>query len=117
MLSLPAASQSRDKLPQPRVVTPGNDSSGPSDAVPLLNGKDLSNWTKRDGSPTGCELTGAEMVCRTGSGDAVSKQTFSDAQIHVVEGAGHGFSMPPPAWPDAEKAMFDFLEANGVIKQ
>lgn len=44
------------------------------------------------------------------------KAAGADADIHVVEGAGHGFTTPPPAWPDAEKAMFDFLAAKGIVK-
>jgi acetyl esterase/lipase len=39
----------------------------------------------------------------------------ADAQIHIVEGAGHGFTMPT-TWPDAEKAIFDFLSQKGIIK-
>lgn len=44
------------------------------------------------------------------------KAAGADAEIHVVDGAGHGFTTPPPAWPDAEKAMFDFLAAKGIVK-
>ena len=43
------------------------------------------------------------------------KADGADAQIHVVAGAGHGFNTPPTAWPDAEKTMFDFLAAKGII--
>jgi acetyl esterase/lipase len=39
----------------------------------------------------------------------------ADAQIHIVEGAGHGFTMPT-TWPDAEKAIFDFLGKKGIVK-
>ena len=31
----------------------------------------------------------------------------ADATMHQVAGAGHGFTTPATAWPDAEKAMFD----------
>jgi acetyl esterase/lipase len=43
------------------------------------------------------------------------KAAGADAQIHVVAGAGHGFNTPAPAWPDAEKTMFEFLAAKGII--
>jgi dipeptidyl aminopeptidase/acylaminoacyl peptidase len=34
--------------------------------------------------------------------------------LHFVTGAGHGFSTPASAWPDAEATMFAFLTANGI---
>jgi acetyl esterase/lipase len=43
------------------------------------------------------------------------KVAGADAQIHVVDGAGHGFNTPATAWPDAEKTMFDFLAAKGIL--
>jgi len=39
----------------------------------------------------------------------------ADAQIHIVEGRGPRFTMPT-TWPDAEKAIFDFLAKNGITK-
>jgi len=69
---------------QPRVVTPGRSPSDPpSDAVVLFDGSSLDGWTRPDGTPTGCRIENREMVCRTGAGDAVSKQKFRSAQIHV----------------------------------
>jgi acetyl esterase/lipase len=38
----------------------------------------------------------------------------ADASMHEVPGAGHGFQTPSTAWPDAEKAMFDWLVAHGI---
>jgi acetyl esterase/lipase len=43
------------------------------------------------------------------------KAAGADADIHVVAGAGHGFNTPATAWPDAEKTMFDFLAAKGIV--
>jgi acetyl esterase/lipase len=40
----------------------------------------------------------------------------ADASMHEVAGAGHGFTTPATAWPDAEKAMFDWLNARGMGK-
>ena len=40
----------------------------------------------------------------------------ADTALHFVSGAGHGFTTPGTAWPDAEKAMFDFLVAHGIGK-
>ena len=40
----------------------------------------------------------------------------ADTALHFVAGAGHGFSTPATAWPDAEAAMFNFLVAHGIGK-
>jgi len=40
----------------------------------------------------------------------------TDVTMHEVAGAGHGFTTPATAWPDAEKAMFDWLTAKGIGK-
>ncbi|MES1165713.1 MAG: alpha/beta hydrolase [Verrucomicrobiota bacterium] len=39
----------------------------------------------------------------------------ADASIHLVPGAGHGFTAGAE-WDDAEKAMFDWLVAHGIGK-
>ena len=40
----------------------------------------------------------------------------ADTALHFVPGAGHGFSTPAAAWPDAENAMFTFLVQHGLGK-
>jgi acetyl esterase/lipase len=40
----------------------------------------------------------------------------ADTALHFVAGAGHGFTTPATAWPDAEAAMFNFLIAHGIGK-
>jgi acetyl esterase/lipase len=40
----------------------------------------------------------------------------ADTALHFVAGAGHGFTTPSTAWPDAEAAMFNFLVAHGIGK-
>ncbi len=40
----------------------------------------------------------------------------ADTALHFVAGAGHGFTTPATAWPDAEAAMFNFLVAHGIGK-
>ena len=72
------------KSPQPRVVTPGKmPGDPPSDAVVLFDGKDMSQWTLRGGSPAKCEVRNGEMLCTSGVGNIFSKATFRSAQIHV----------------------------------
>jgi acetyl esterase/lipase len=46
--------------------------------------------------------------------DQVLKADGADAAIHLVAGAGHGFTTPAAAWPDAEATMFAFLVAHGI---
>jgi acetyl esterase/lipase len=40
------------------------------------------------------------------------KAAGANASIHLVPNAGHGFD--DSTWPDAEKAMFDWLKARGI---
>lgn len=88
------------RSPQPRVVTPGKTPGDPpSDAVVLFDGKDMSQWSLRDGSPAGCEVRGGEMRCTTGVGNIFSKPTFRSAQIHI--------EVAPPDMPA--------VRANGQI--
>lgn len=75
--------------PQPRVVDPGKPGQPPSDAVILFDGKNLSEWTKSDGSPAGCSVEQGVMVCKTGDGDIYSKKKFRAAQIHLE------YNLPP----------------------
>jgi len=42
------------------------------------------------------------------------KAAGAEASIHLVPNAGHGFD--DATWPDAEKAMFDWLTARGIGK-
>ncbi len=69
--------------PQPREVTPGVGAAPPSDAVILFDGKSMAGWLKPNGSPSGCQAANGEMVCRTGSGDAVTEKKFKSAQLHL----------------------------------
>lgn len=77
--------------PKPKVITPGEAGSPPSDAVVLFDGKDLSafeggdKWLVKDG------------VATVHGGGITSKQSFGDCQLHVewaspaeVKGDGQG---------------------------
>ena len=79
LIALGAFAQDREE-PQPRAVDPG---PPPADAVVLFDGKDLSQWQKPDGSPTGCVVDSGEMLCASGADHAVSRPQFQDAQIHL----------------------------------
>jgi acetyl esterase/lipase len=44
------------------------------------------------------------------------KTAGADVTMHEVASAGRGFASPATAWPDAEKAMFDWLTSKGIGK-
>ncbi len=68
--------------PQPRVVTPGKTSQdSPSDAIVLFDGKDLSNWTKIDGTLPEWTISGNAMTVT--KGDIKTKEAFGDIQLHI----------------------------------
>lgn len=77
--------------PKPKVITPGEAGSPPSDAIVLFDGKDLSafeggdKWLVKDG------------IATVHGGGITSKQSFGDCQLHVewaspaeVKGEGQG---------------------------
>jgi hypothetical protein len=81
---LPPMSPIDENAPPPTVVTPGKlPGEPPSDAVILFDGRDVSQWTLRDGSPARCKVEQREMVCRTGDQSIVSKATYASAQLHI----------------------------------
>jgi acetyl esterase/lipase len=43
------------------------------------------------------------------------KAAGAQADIHLVEGAGHGYQSPVTAWPDAEKTTFEWLAKQKII--
>jgi hypothetical protein len=69
--------------PQPRVVTPGGHDKAPSDAIVLFDGKTASEWVHKDGRPAEWMVRDGALVCKSGSGDILTKKTFGSAQIHV----------------------------------
>lgn len=73
--------------PQPRVVTPGTTSTDstpgkpPSDAIVLFDGKDLSQWTGKDGKAQWQVADGCAVV--NGTGDIQTRAEFGDCQLHI----------------------------------
>ena len=95
------AASARDVAQQdtdrPRVVSPGVDRSAPADAIVLFDGRDLSGWTKTDGSAPGWQVADGAMIAVRGEGAVISKEAFQDVQLHVefatptpVQGEGQG---------------------------
>jgi hypothetical protein len=76
--------------PVPRVVTPGayavnmGNSTAPSDAKVLFDGRDLSKW-KSSGKDSAAKWTVADgiLTVKNGSGDIETKDVFDDYQLHI----------------------------------
>ncbi len=84
--------------PQPPVVEPGHYSSeAPSDAIILFDGSSFNNWMSTDGSDVEWTLEDGYMTVAPQTGDIISRQEFTDVQLHVewrapdvIEGEGQG---------------------------
>lgn len=84
------------ELPEPPAITPPpackDASSPPSDAIVLFDGSSLDGFAKFGGGAAGWKLNADKtMTIAPGSGSIVSKELFTDAQVHVE------FATPAPA--------------------
>lgn len=77
--------------PEPPVVTPGEGTSAPSDAVVLFDGSDLAQWNGAE------KWQIKDGVATVHAGSITSKQAFGSCQLHVewatpaeVKGEGQG---------------------------
>src|SRR6267154_6133844 len=75
--------------PVPPVIDPGTpgtqDSPGrpPSDAVALFDGKDLSKWAHKDGSPAKWKVESGYLETVPKTGYIYTREAFGDCQLHV----------------------------------
>ena len=83
--------------PEPEVVTPGELTAPPSDAIVLFDGTDFSKWEHDNGEPVKWTLEDGAMTVVKKTGSIRTKQGFGDCQLHVewrtpaeVEGEGQG---------------------------
>ena len=89
--------------PQPRVVTPGTESTQsapgqpPADAVILFNGQGLSGWTGLVQGDARWKVEHGYMEVVPGTGDILSRKHLGDCQLHlewaapgVVKGESQG---------------------------
>jgi hypothetical protein len=83
--------------PVPQVVTPGDGTAPPSDAIVLFDGSDLSNWVNNKGEAAKWDVKDGAMTVVPGTGGIQTKQGFGDVQLHiewrspsVVKGEGQG---------------------------
>lgn len=68
--------------PRPPVVTPGEESAPPSDAVVLFDGTSLDAWSAEDGGKAGWGLVEGAMEIN-GAGSLRSRAEFGDLQLHL----------------------------------
>ena len=69
--------------PEPSIIIPGVSSGPPSDAVILFDGTDLSAWQARNGGAPPWEVSDGVLTVLPDTGDIMTKQGFSDVQLHV----------------------------------
>ncbi len=69
--------------PVPPIVTPGNGTTPPSDAIVLFDGTDMDQWEKPNGEPVGWKLEDGAMTVVKETGAIQSKQSFGDMQLHL----------------------------------
>ena len=85
--------------PKPPVVTPGEGTKPPSDAIVLFDGKNLNEFiTAKDSSAAAWTINkDGSMTVAPSKGDIQTKQSFGSCQLHVeyrapevVKGEGQG---------------------------
>ncbi|HEX3007920.1 MAG TPA: DUF1080 domain-containing protein [Bacteroidales bacterium] len=83
--------------PVPPVVTPGEGTQAPSDAVILFDGKNLDQWENGKGAAAAWTIEGGAVTVKPGTGTIQTKRGFGDCQLHiefreptVITGDGQG---------------------------
>ncbi|MCK5563790.1 MAG: DUF1080 domain-containing protein [Planctomycetes bacterium] len=74
------------KQPQPKIVTPSQNNSAPSDAIVLFDGTKESfknNWTDTKGNPTKWKIADGVMESVKKAGYIQTKQKFGSCQLHI----------------------------------
>lgn len=84
--------------PEPPIVAPGYSyASAPSDAIVLFSENHLDQWQGKEGSKAPWTVEGDYFTVKPGSGPLITKQNFTDFQLHVewrapsvIQGEGQG---------------------------
>ncbi len=83
--------------PVPEVITPGDGTAPPSDAIVLFDGTSLDSWISDSGKAPEWTIDNGAMTVKPGTGGISTKQGFGDVQLHiewrapeVVKGDGQG---------------------------
>jgi hypothetical protein len=84
--------------PEPKIVTPGEGTKPPSDAIVLFDGKNLDNfYCVKDTGVAKWDVKDGFVTVKPNTGDIATKQSFGDCQLHIewrspveVKGEGQG---------------------------
>lgn len=83
--------------PVPPVVTPGEGTQAPSDAIVLFDGKNLDQWQTAKGEAAAWTVADGAVTVKPGAGIIQTKKGFGDCQLHiefreptVITGEGQG---------------------------
>ncbi|MDR2039666.1 MAG: DUF1080 domain-containing protein [Bacteroidales bacterium] len=68
---------------QPEIITPGEGTKPPSDAIVLFNGKDLSEWVCQDGTEPKWKIEKDIMTVVGGAKAIQTKKVFGSCQLHI----------------------------------
>ena len=69
--------------PQPVVVTPGTETTAPSDAIVLFDGSGLEEWQGPKGSAPGWKVEDGILTIVPGAGEISTRRVFHDFQLHI----------------------------------
>jgi hypothetical protein len=86
-LNLPAQQKTSESTelfsPVPPVVTPGENSNPPSDAIILFDGTSFDQWVSDNGGAVEWIMAEGCMTIKPGSGNIKTKRGFGDCQLHI----------------------------------
>ena len=68
---------------EPKLVSPGNGTSAPSDAIVLFDGTDFLQWCDEKDQAVKWRLENGAMTVEKGTGSIFTRQSFGDCQLHI----------------------------------
>jgi hypothetical protein len=70
--------------PVPKVITPGQATAPPSDAIVLFDGSNLNEWVSaKDQSPAGWTVADGVLTVTKSTGNIETKRRFRNYQLHL----------------------------------
>ena len=69
--------------PEPAVVTPGDGTAPPSDAIVLFDGSNFDEWVGKNNGPVKWQLADNAMTVVKETGEIKTKRSFGDCQLHI----------------------------------
>lgn len=69
--------------PEPEIVTPGDGTNPPSDAIVLFDGSDLAQWTDGEGNESKWVVEDNAVTVNPETGTLMTRQHFGNCQLHI----------------------------------